>query len=216
MITAVPTSSIWLYMLYIFRNCSVHFAELDCEKDGLAILNKLIDLYIFILDGQGNVNWVFSQVPAALELEKFVEDVKNGVYPILSRQGDISNREPARPRAVSPDQIDKSEKSETPEPYEVEQRSIINMECQIESAGNDSSALSITLTLKLEDKMNRQLTTELSDDETASAMVDELIKFGLINEKDKEKLMTLIEDEQRSFKARLKETKMNGFDELSQ
>lgn len=171
---------------------------------------------LFVLDGRDNVNWVFSQVPAALELEKFVEDVKNGVYPILSWQANRSDGEPARPRAVSPDQIDKSEKSETPEPYEMEQRSVINMECLIEGAGSDSATLSMTLTLKLEDKMNRQLTTELCDSDTASSMVDELVKYGLINEKDREKLTMLIEEERRSFQSRLKDSKVNGFAESSQ
>ena len=51
---------------------------------------------LFVLDGRDNVNWVFSQVPAALELEKFVEDVKNGVYPILSWQANRSDGEPAK------------------------------------------------------------------------------------------------------------------------
>lgn len=146
---------------------------------------------------------MFSQVPAALELEKFVEDVKNGVYPILSRDKSRSktNREPIRPRAVSPDQVDSQEKSESPEPNEIEQRTIVSMECQIEK--NVDSVVNLTLTLKLEDKMNRQLMTELTDDDVPTAMVDELVKYGLINEQDKEKLSTLIEEEQQAYAIRL-------------
>ena len=131
-----------------------------------------------------------------------MEDVKNGVYPILSRYESRSktSREPTRPRAVSPDQVDNSEKSESPEPNAVEQRTIINMDCQIEKTEN--GALNMTLTLKF-DKMNRQLATELTDDDNATDMVDELIKYGLINGQDKDKLCTLIEEEQRTYAAKV-------------
>lgn len=156
-----------------------------------------------LLDGRDPVNWLFSQVPAALELEKFVEDVKNGVYPILSRGETRSktSREPTRPRAVSPDQIDNQEKSDTPDPNEVEQRCVINMECQIEKGADGTT--NMTLTLKLEDKMNRQLTTELVEDDAATVMTDELVKFGLINSQDRDKLSVLIEEEQRAYAAKV-------------
>lgn len=162
----------------------------------------LLSFISILTDGRANTNWTFSQVPAALELEKFVEDVKNGVYPILNWEEGTSARESTRPRAVSPDQCDKSEKSETPEPYEVEQRSIITMECQMEKMPNDGP-VNMTLTLKLEDKMNRQLVTEVMVDDTAAAMTEELVKYGLINERDKEKLSAIIEEEQKSFQNRL-------------
>lgn len=168
----------------------------------LCFVNRREEFCLLFSDQRGNTNWTFSQVPAALELEKFVEDVKNGVYPILNWEEGTSARESTRPRAVSPDQCDKSEKSETPEPYEMEQRSVITMECQIEQTANDGP-INMTLTLKLEDKMNRQLITEVSLDDTAAAMTEELVKFGLINEKDKEKLSAIIEEEQRSFQTRL-------------
>lgn len=129
--------------------------------------------------------------------------MKNGVYPILSREKSRSksSREPTRPRAVSPDQTANLEKSESPETNEVEQRTIISMECQIDK-GTDGAAC-MTLTLKLEDKMNRQLNTELADGDTAVAMAEELVKYGLVNETDKEKLSTLIEEEQKSYDVKL-------------
>lgn len=129
--------------------------------------------------------------------------MKNGVYPILSREESRSktNKEPTRPRAVSPDQIDNSEKSETPEPNEVERRSCVEMSCQI--GNNADGVATMSLTLKLEDKMVRQLTTEMSEEDTAVAMADELVKYGLMNEQDREKLSTLIEEEQRAHLARL-------------
>lgn len=126
------------------------------------------------------------------------------MYPILSLDKNRSktNREPTRPRAVSPDQVDNLEKSlKSPEPNEVEQRTIVSMECQIEK--NAESVVNMTLTIKLEDKMNRQLTTELNEDDIPTAMVDELIKYGLINGLDKDKLCTLIEEEQRAYAIRL-------------
>ena len=148
------------------------------------------------------MKWLFSQVPAALELEKFVEDVKNGVYPILSRDESRSktSKEPTRPRAVSPDQIDCSEKSETPEPDEVEKRLCTEMTCKIET--NAESVVTMTLNLKLENT-NRQMVTDVMDDDSASAMTEELVKFGLVNESDRDKLTAIIEDEQRAYSARL-------------
>lgn len=148
------------------------------------------------------MNWLFSQVPAALELEKFVEDVKNGVYPILSREESRSktNKEPTRPRAVSPDQIDCSEKSETPEPDEVEPRMCTEMTCKMEI--NAESVITMTLNLKLVNT-NRQMVTDVMDDDSATAMTEELVKYGLVNEADKEKLTAIIEEEQRAYSARL-------------
>lgn len=177
------------------------YANHVCKNMNILISLNLLYFTSFT-DGRANTSWMFSQVPAALELEKFVEDVKNGVYPILNWEEGTSARESARPRAVSPDQCDKSEKSETPEPYEVEQRSIVDIECKIEKTADDGP-INLTLTLKLEDKMNRQLVTELSDGDTAMAMTEELVKYGLINERDREKLSSIIEEEQKSFQVRL-------------
>jgi len=142
-------------------------------------------------------SWMFSQVPAALELEKFVEDVKNGVYPILSRVTK-SNPQPSRPRAVSPDQEAASEKSETQEHSDTEPRSIVSMECLIER-GADAQTPQMTLTLKLEDKMNRQLTIDLSQADSATTLTEELVKYALINVKDKDRVAAIIQEEQVKF-----------------
>lgn len=156
-----------------------------------------------LADGREAINWLFSQVPAALELEKFVEDVKNGVYPILSRDESRSktNREPTHPRAKSPDQVVNSEKSETPEPNEVEQRTCLEMKCLIEA--NPEGAPTMTLTLKLEDKMTRHLSTELNEADISSAMSEELVKYGLINDLDKDKLSQVIEEGREAYSAKL-------------
>lgn len=67
-------------------------------------------------------------VPVTEKLEKFVEDVKYGIYPLTA----FSPRTPPppRPRAISPEMAE-SVKSVTPEPFDVENRRVVNMMCNV-------------------------------------------------------------------------------------
>nr|CAD7202057.1 unnamed protein product [Timema douglasi] len=69
-------------------------------------------------------------VPVAEKLEKFVEDVKYGIYPLTA----FTARQPPppRPRPVTPE-IAESVKSVTPEPLDVEGRRVVNMMCNVKS-----------------------------------------------------------------------------------
>uniref|UniRef100_A0A182XZX4 Nuclear receptor-binding protein homolog n=1 Tax=Anopheles stephensi TaxID=30069 RepID=A0A182XZX4_ANOST len=67
-------------------------------------------------------------VIATEKLEKFVEDVKYGIYPLTA----FSAQKPpaSRPRAISPETAE-SVKSATPEPLDIETRRVVNMICSV-------------------------------------------------------------------------------------
>jgi nuclear receptor-binding protein len=128
-----------------------------------------------------------------LELQKFLIDVRNGVYPLtaftsvppLASQG-------SRARAATPEQ-EVSVKTETPEPVEAEGRLVIRHSCQIHSVDNTPS-LQMTLLLRMDDQMNRQLTCEFSLDETPKSLADELVQHGFINIADSDKIAACINE----------------------
>nr|XP_029710819.1 nuclear receptor-binding protein isoform X1 [Aedes albopictus]XP_029710823.1 nuclear receptor-binding protein isoform X1 [Aedes albopictus]XP_029710831.1 nuclear receptor-binding protein isoform X1 [Aedes albopictus]XP_029710834.1 nuclear receptor-binding protein isoform X1 [Aedes albopictus] len=138
-------------------------------------------------------------IPGTEKLEKFVEDVKYGIYPLTA----FSAQKPpaSRPRAISPETAE-SVKSETPEPLDIETRRVVNMICSVKP-GEDNCVLFMTILLRMEDKMNRQLTCPISPDDSAVALSHELVHLGFIHETDREKLATMIEDTLRSKQQQL-------------
>lgn len=109
-----------------------------------------------------------------------------------------------------------SEKSETPEPKDIEMRKIVNMMCHVKSVNKtDGDELEVSvmnvyffffvnhknilrhltfnkcfsfvlfqlcIVLRMDDKMNRQLTTPISADDNSNTLAEELVKYGFINE----------------------------------
>lgn len=132
-----------------------------------------------------------SDIQGAEKLEKFVEDVKNGIYPLTAFGA--KQPPPARSRAISPEMAE-SVKSVTPEPLDTETRKIVNMLCDVKSI-EDSCELAMTILLRMDDKMNRQLTCIISEAETptSTALAQELVHYGFINEIDRDKIASLIE-----------------------
>ncbi|KAF5279213.1 hypothetical protein FQR65_LT03461 [Abscondita terminalis] len=132
-----------------------------------------------------------SDIQGAEKLEKFVEDVKNGIYPLTAFGA--KQPPPPRSRAISPEMAE-SVKSVTPEPLDVETRKIVNMLCDVKSI-EDSCELAMTILLRMDDKMNRQLTCIISEAETPTptALAQELVHYGFINEIDRDKIASLIE-----------------------
>uniref|UniRef100_A0A8C9T6W6 Nuclear receptor binding protein 2 n=1 Tax=Scleropages formosus TaxID=113540 RepID=A0A8C9T6W6_SCLFO len=66
-----------------------------------------------------------------LELDKFLEDVKNGIYPLMNF---ASHRPHPVPRALSLSQEHmETVKTPTPEPQEMETRKVVQMHCNLES-----------------------------------------------------------------------------------
>ncbi|KAH9363984.1 hypothetical protein HPB48_006968 [Haemaphysalis longicornis] len=78
-------------------------------------------------DGRTGVQLHKNEVPK-LELEKLLEDVRNGIYPLTAFV--MSHQPIVRPRASSPE-VSESVQSASPEPFDAETRRIINMMCNI-------------------------------------------------------------------------------------
>lgn len=129
-------------------------------------------------------------VPVTEKLEKFVEDVKFGIYPLTAYRA--RQPPPPRPRAISPE-VAESVKSVTPEPVDTEARRVVNMMCNVKPK-EQSCELMMTILLRMDDKMNRQLTCLVSEIDTSLVLAQELVYFGFINEADREKIAALIED----------------------
>lgn len=135
-----------------------------------------------------------SDIPVAEELEKFVEDVKYGIYPLTAFMA--KRPPPVRPRAISPE-VTESVKSVTPEPLDFESRRVVNMMCNVKPR-EESRELLMTILLRMDDKMNRQLTCPVTQIDTSMLLAQELVHFGFINENDRDKIGSLIEEALRS------------------
>jgi nuclear receptor-binding protein len=127
-----------------------------------------------------------SQTPP-LELDKLLDDVKNGIYPLTAYA--MSYPQVSRPRAASPE-VAESVKSETPEPYDTETRLIVSMTCHITRL-EDSPHPQLTLLVRFDDQINRQLQCEVTSD-TGESLADDLVYHGFINDKDRDKVASLI------------------------
>lgn len=134
-------------------------------------------------------------VPAAEKLVKFIEDVKYGIYPLTAFASKrIAN---IRIRALSPDAAE-SVKSTSPEPIDIETREVVNMMCSVKPRDGTGDLL-MTLLLRMDDKMNRQLTCQVSADDSPIVLTQELIHLGFIHENDREKIVNLIDETLRNF-----------------
>ncbi|NXI72591.1 NRBP2 protein, partial [Anseranas semipalmata] len=72
-------------------------------------------------EGRPGAQWRYSEV-SFLELDKFLEDVRNGIYPLMNF---AVSRPHALPRALSQPQEDTQKaKTPTPEPFDVETRKV--------------------------------------------------------------------------------------------
>ncbi|XP_034840792.1 nuclear receptor-binding protein homolog [Maniola hyperantus] len=146
-------------------------------------------------------------LPHAEKLEKFVEDVKYGIYP-LTAYG-VSQRAPSpaeRARASS----ESAPASPEPRARDLETRRVVNMMCSLKPApappappapprmDPDHADLLMTILLRMDDKMNRQLTCAVSRRDSANALAHELVQLGFIHEADRDKICRLMEDSLRS------------------
>ncbi|XP_012268951.1 nuclear receptor-binding protein homolog isoform X2 [Athalia rosae] len=150
-----------------------------------------------------------SDIPVAEKLEKFVEDVKYGIYPLTAFMPKLPP--PVRPRAISPE-VTESVKSVTPEPLDFESRRVVNMMCNVKPREESRellvslplllrrspTSLRMTILLRMDDKMNRQLTCPVTQIDTSMLLAQELVHFGFINENDRDKIGNLIEEALRS------------------
>ncbi|XP_053673121.1 nuclear receptor-binding protein [Anopheles nili] len=127
---------------------------------------------------------------ATEKLEKFVEDVKYGIYPLTA----FSAQKPpaSRPRAISPETAE-SVKSATPEPLDIETRRVLHMICSVKPR-EENCELFMTILLRMDDSMNRQLTCPISPDDSAVTLSHELVHLGFIHEDDRLRMAGIIEE----------------------
>lgn len=164
------------------------------ERMQLLYKNDSILAYIQRTDQPVEVR--LRDVPPVEKLEKLIEDVKYGIYPLTAfAPKRIAN---IRIRALSPDAAE-SVKSTTPEPVDIETREIVNMMCSIKPKETATNELIMTLLLRMDDKMNRQLTCQVSQDDSPTTLTNELVHLGFIHENDREKIVALIDNTLRSF-----------------
>ncbi|KAM8966258.1 nuclear receptor-binding protein 2 isoform 2-T2 [Pelodytes ibericus] len=140
--------------------------------------------------GQALILWRYSQV-SSLELDKFLEDVRNGIYPLMNF---AVSRPHVLPRALSQSQEDvQTTKTPTPEPLEVETRKVIQMHCSLERR-EEKARWHLTLYLKLEDKLHRHLSCDLLPNESPQTLASELVHYGFISEDDCQKMASFLEE----------------------
>jgi len=138
--------------------------------------------------GDGEKLFKLSDFPIHEKLEKFMEDVKYGIYPLTAFA--LAQPPLCKTRATSPES-NKSDKSCSPEPQDQENRRILKMQCTIQpkpkegkDRGGDTSQLSLTILLRMEDNMNRQLSCLIHNTDTPDGLSHELVQHGFIHQDD--------------------------------
>uniref|UniRef100_A0A8C7AXP4 Nuclear receptor binding protein 2 n=1 Tax=Neovison vison TaxID=452646 RepID=A0A8C7AXP4_NEOVI len=131
----------------------------------------------------------YSEV-SCLELDKFLEDVRNGIYPLMNF---AAARPLGLPRVLAPppEEAQKA-KTPTPEPFDSETRKVIQMQCNLERS-DDKARWHLTLLLVLEDRLHRQLTYDLLPTDSAQDLAAELVHYGFVHEDDRTKLAAFLE-----------------------
>ncbi|XP_068184150.1 nuclear receptor-binding protein-like isoform X2 [Antennarius striatus] len=159
-------------------------------ENALEEITKNLDPNLVIAETKEDVHLKLSQFPA-LELDKFLEDVRNGIYP-MTAFGVPCPQQTLQETLQSPIFIPLI-KSPSPEPTEVEGRRVIHMQCSVEPV-EEGAKYHLTLLLKLEDKLTRHLSCDMLPYEKAQELTGELVELGFISEVDQNKVAALLEE----------------------
>ncbi|XP_034524646.1 nuclear receptor-binding protein 2 isoform X2 [Ailuropoda melanoleuca] len=154
---------------------------------------KAVDLHAVLAEiprpSRPPLQWRYSEV-SCLELDKFLEDVRNGIYPLMNF---AAARPLGLPRVLAPppEEAQKA-KTPTPEPFDSETRKVVQMQCNLERS-EDKARWHLTLLLVLEDRLHRQLTYDLLPTDSAQDLATELVHYGFVHEDDRTKLAAFLE-----------------------
>ncbi|KPP68103.1 nuclear receptor-binding protein-like [Scleropages formosus] len=179
-------------------------------ENALEDITKNMDPNLVITERKDGTQLKLSQFPA-LELDKFLEDVRNGIYPLTAIR--MSSPQQPQKEAVKSPAVTPSVKTPTPEPAELEMRKVLQMQCNIEPVEEGSkhhvslspqfyklkSAALLTLLLKLEDKLNRHLSCDLLPNDNVQDLSVELVQLGFISEMDQPRLASVLEEAFNKF-----------------
>uniref|UniRef100_A0A8C1CQI3 Nuclear receptor binding protein 2b n=1 Tax=Cyprinus carpio carpio TaxID=630221 RepID=A0A8C1CQI3_CYPCA len=172
-----PTAHDLLFHRVLFEVHSLKLLAAHCLINN-QVIHVLINYLVCSL-----LSCRYSHV-SPLELDKFLEDVKNGIYPLMNF---ASTRPQPVPRALSMSQEQvETVKTPTPEPQEAETRKVVQMHCNLES-NEDTTKTHLTLFLKLDDKLHRQLSCDIMPSEC------NCIEFSS-NKEDGDRIVAFLED----------------------
>nr|CAB3264440.1 nuclear receptor-binding protein-like [Phallusia mammillata] len=136
----------------------------------------------------------------AFDVDKYLEDVRNGIYPLTAFALPKPARTQVHPQSPSEgeDQLNKGLPGSTPQqPLDVpETRRIIQAQCCFIPREDESEGSHVIIHIRFEDKQNRQLRCDTSPTDTAQILAQELANLNFIREDDKDYIADLLENEQ--------------------
>ncbi|XP_029199160.2 nuclear receptor-binding protein-like [Acropora muricata] len=172
-----------------------------CPPDNREDTTPETVLAVLKLSDGNEKTWARGKSPA-LELEKYLEEVRNGLFPLTGMQKRKESR--PRQRPTSPEGVE-SEQSENDDRYDEETRLAAVNRCHIKLKAQDSDEkkqqYQLELVLKLSDKMNRHLVCDLRPGDKGGDMADDLIRCGLINKVDREMIAAAMQDQLNQYPA---------------
>ncbi|XP_067098003.1 nuclear receptor-binding protein isoform X2 [Osmerus mordax] len=162
-------------------------------ENALEEMTKNMDPNLVIVECKEGVQLKLSQFPA-LELDKFLEDVRNGIYP-LTAFGVPCPQQPQQEAVTSPI-LPPSVKTPTPEPAELETRKVMQMQCNIEPVDEGAKHHGWRT------GGVAHVSASSPTDENVQELTVELVQLGFISEGDQPQLASVLEEAFTKFYSR--------------